>query len=613
MSQPIMGRRMLALLTALQVWRWIPGIKTKSFHGTVIVLVISLFLASCSQENSPAVTVEPTRIVAAGDDAALATPVNQTAEVVPTATSLPPSPSSAPIVDVENTTQDLAITAEDIQLFPIPKIISGDRVSFQVQPYVPKELTIENVAVDIYVDGQVVSADTLGWRNWAGRAQGVYEWVWDSSGQPGQHEIRVVLDGQNLIHEGDEDQTNNEATFAIRVGKSSERPLEERDASWITSETDCCVVHAVTRTAAYRDFPELLSLLDSAVSEASSRINEFPEDKLNVYFIERTIGQGGYAGSEMVVVYNDRPYIGGELYELLVHESVHIIDRQFAPQRTKFLAEGVAVWVAGGHYQKQDLQQRAAALLAINEYVPLAELANDFYPAQHEIGYLEAGAFVDYLVGRYGWPEVREFYSNTSLSDGPTEADALDANLQRYFGSSLAGIEAAWLAELAALSPSEDEIADLQTTILYYETARAYQTVHDPTAYFRTAWLPHPADVIETGNAADFMRQPDKEENFTVELMLRSAYDAKGERDFGRANVLLESLERYLAQEGATVDPLVASYQNIVHTAVAFGYEPQRVTLAGETAEVLATTATGNRLFNLDLELQRGDWILHAN
>ena len=575
-----------------------------------------LLLASCSQVNPGSGAVDPTAVFAAlPDETTRPSPVSPTAAARPisvapvVATQAPATPAAA----AENSSKDMSITAEDVQLFPLPKIISGDRVTFQVQPYVPQEIPVENVSVDIFVDGDIVSAGSLGWRNWEGKAQGVYEWVWHTAGRPGRHEIRIVLDSQDLFQEGDEDPSNNETTFSVSVGKASERPLEERDASWVTAETDCCIAHALTRTAAYRDFPELLVLLDSAISEASSRIDEFPQDKIDVYFVERTIGQGGYAGSEMVIVYNDRPYIGGELYELLVHESTHIIDRQFAPQRTKFLSEGVSVWAAGGHYEEQDLQRRAAALLAINEYIPLAELANNFYPSQHEIGYLEAGAFVDYLVGQYGWPDVREFYSNTSISDGATEADALDANLRRYFDMSLAEMEAAWLANLAAIAPGEVEIANLRSTIRYFETARAYQKLHDPTAYFRTAWLPNPADIVESGNTADFTRQPDTEVNFTVELMLRSAKEAIGNQNFERANVLLDSLERYLNREGATVDPLVTSYQNIVHTAVAFGYEPHNVALDGNTAGVLATTASGTRLFNLDLEMQSGDWILLSN
>ncbi|MEJ2753390.1 MAG: hypothetical protein P8169_12050, partial [Chloroflexota bacterium] len=201
---------------------------------------------------------------------------------------------------------------------------------------------------------------------------------------------------------------------------------------------------------------------------------------------------------------------------------------------------------------------------------------------------------------------MREFYSNTSIADGATDADALNANVERYFDMSLSEMEAAWLEQLAAIPLEEDDIAELQTTIRYFETARTYQKEYDRTAYFRTAWLPDPVDVVESGNAADYQRQPDTETNFTVELMLRSADRAIHEKDFARANVILDSLERFLKKEGATVDPLVANYQNIVHTAVAFGYEPHEVTIEGYVAEVLATTATGTRLFTLDMGLRNG-------
>jgi len=603
----------LSLNPAYALRRRTAGTKSNSFRGAVTLLVAVLFLTSCSQIKDPGGgTVRATVVVAAlADETAPPAPATETpsqATTLPTALPTQPPPTAAPTST--NVPGDLSIKEDDVILFPVPKIISGDRVTFQVQPYVPEEIPVENVGVDIYVDGNIVSSGKLDGRNWEGNAQGAYEWVWNTSGTAGRHDIRVVLDSQDLFKDGDEDPSNNETTFSVRVGKSSEQPLEERDASWISAETDCCTVHALTRTAAYRDFPELLTLVDSAISEASSRLNEFPQEKIEIYFVERTIGQGGYAGSEMVIVYNDRPYIGGDLYELLVHESTHIIDRQFAPQRINILSEGVAVWAAGGHYEKQDLQRRSAALLAINGYIPLAELANDFYTSNHEIGYLEAGAFIDYLVSRHGWANVREFYSNTSIADGATDADALNANVERYFDMSLSEMEAAWLEQLAAIPLEEDDIAELQTTIRYFETARTYQKEYDRTAYFRTAWLPDPVDVVESGNAADYQRQPDTETNFTVELMLRSADRAIHEKDFARANVILDSLERFLKKEGATVDPLVANYQNIVHTAVAFGYEPHEVTIEGYVAEVLATTATGTRLFTLDMGLRNGDWVL---
>ncbi len=599
-----MSRRLLDLITFREI--------QSRYRNVAVVMTMALLLSACSQirtgaELPSAATAELIPVIEEQ-----APPLDPPAAPLPlpTQTRGPLPTKEAAVLASSSSVSDLAIDVEDIQLFPVPKIISGDLVTFHIQPDVPGEVSVENVPIVIYVDGQPISSGTLDWRNWEGKAQGTYEWVWNTTGTSGWHEVRVVLDEEDLIREGDDDSENNAATLSVRVGKIGERPLEERDARWISAEADCCTVHALTRTAAYRDLPELLSLVDSAVSEAASRLNTTPEEKLDIYFVERTIAQGGYTGSEMVIVYNDRPYIGGDLYDLLVHESVHILDRQFAPQRIEFLAEGVAVWTAGGHYWDQDLQRRTAALLKSNAYIPLAELANNLYPSQHETAYLEAGAFVDYLVAQYSWQEVREFYSNTSNADGSTDAEALDVNLRRYFNMSLAEMEANWLAELMALPLSDIEIADIQTSIRYFETARAYQKKHDPTAYFRSAWLPHPAQVVEKGNVADFLRQPDSETNFAVELMLRSAYEAIRSQDFGRANVLLTSIERFLSLEGSTIDPLTASYRDIVRTVVAFGYEPHRIVLDGSEADVLATTASGNQLFNLNLGLQRGDWIL---
>ena len=180
----------------------------------------------------------------------------------------------------------------------------------------------------------------------------------------------------------------------------------------------------------------------------------------------------------------DRRYAGGGLYELLVHEATHIIDQQFAPQRISFMAEGLAVWVTGGHYKVEDLTQRSAALVALGDYVPLTTLINDFYPVQHEIGYLEAGGLVNYLVGRRDWNTFKSFYSDISAADAPTLAEAVDINLQRYYGATLAQIEADWLASLQSITPDPSAVEDLRTTIRYYDVARHYQELYDPTAHY---------------------------------------------------------------------------------------------------------------------------------
>ncbi|NIP22450.1 MAG: hypothetical protein GWO38_01210, partial [Phycisphaerae bacterium] len=183
----------------------------------------------------------------------------------------------------------------------------------------------------------------------------------------------------------------------------------------------------------------------------------------------------------------DRNYSGGGVYEVLVHEAVHLIDHTFAPNRITFLAEGVAVWVTGGHYEQEDLGQRVAALIELDAYVPLAELIDNFYPTQHEISYLQAGGLIDYLVEIYGWDRVRDFYSDTTVYDGSSLSNSVDINFQLYFNKSLAQIEAEWISYVRGLPRDASETADLQTTIRYYEVMRQYQAQFDSTAYYLNA------------------------------------------------------------------------------------------------------------------------------
>jgi hypothetical protein len=577
--------------------------------GAVLILLVACRPAPANNatlisDETPAAIETPTL------------PAVQSPTAVPataTATSLPATPTTKPAATETAVPVDLSISAENVRLYPVPFIISGDLVTFQVLPHVPDEVTVSNVGVEIFVDDQAISAGMLSSRNWAGQGEGIFKWVWDTNNSFGDHTVRVVLDREDLIQDGDENQENNETTFTVNVRPVGERPLEERDATWVTAETDCCTVNILTRTAAYRDLPQLLEAVEFAVSQAAIRIQEEPDHKINVFFIDKTFGQGGFAGSEMTLTYVDRPYFGGNLHELLVHEAVHVIDRQFAPQRIKFLAEGVAVWTSGGHYKPENLNQRSAALLETGQYIPLSDLVADFYPAQHEIGYLQAGAFVTYLVDQFGWSTFREFYSDTSADDASTEAESLDLNLQTYYGLSLAEMEAEWLDFVRTLSPDETEIADLETSIRYYEIMRRYQEIYDPTAHFLGAWLPNPVEVQEDGNPADLTRHPQAEINVTLEVMLQNAEDALMERDFIRANVLLNSIERILDEDGAFADPVSSSYLAIVQITTAFGYEVQDVDLRGDAATVLATTASGIRLTDLKLERKRGDWVLLTN
>jgi hypothetical protein len=548
-------------------------------------------------------------------------PTSPPTQVDPTDTSAPapsptlqPSPTNEPPTAAPLRSSDaaaeLALTTDGVVLYPVPTIYAGDKVTFQILPAVPESIEVTTVGVDISVDGQTVSTGALSRRNWNGQAEGVFEWAWDTANLPGDHVIRVELDPQDTILAGDEDPNNNVVEFPVTVMAAAARPDNEATAEWIESETGCCIIHVVSGTAAERDLPQLTEAIESAVLEASNRLSERPNKKLDVYFIDRVLGQGGFAGSDMVVSYVDRRYAGGGLRELLVHEAVHVIDQQFAPQRISFLAEGLAVWASGGHYKAEDLNQRTAALLSLGRYVPLADLVNDFYPVQHEIGYLEAGGFVQYLIDQGGWSTFRAFYSDVTSDDGDSLAAALDANLQRYYGKPLAQIEAEWMAYLQGLSPDPAAATDLATTIRYYDVMRRYQQAYDPTAYFLNAWLPHPTAVREQGNPADLSRSPATELNITLELMLHAADVAARAGEYERANVLLDSVARVLESNGIFIDPLSVNFLNIVRSAAQFDYELHDVDIRGETAYAIATQGPSTKLTSLNMELRGQEWVI---
>ncbi|MCP5096493.1 MAG: hypothetical protein GY943_13150 [Chloroflexi bacterium] len=530
----------------------------------------------------------------------------------PTPLSAAPSPTTAPdptVIDVLPT-DDLSLTSGTVFLYPVPKIYNGDLVSFQILANVPESVAADQVPVHIFVDGLQITSGTLGWRNLAGDTVGLFEWAWDTTGLIGKHTISIILDKDDLIQVGDENPNNNEILLSTEVFDAAQLSNADANATWVSAEIECCTVHVVSGTAAYRDLTDLLAEVEAAFQETTAKLGEPLSKKYDVYLIDRVIGQGGYAGAAMVVSYLDRNYAGDSLHEVLRHEAVHLIDRQFAPQRITFLAEGLAVWTSGGHYKQEDLEQRSKALLELGFYIPLPQLINDFYPVQHEIGYLEAAGFIDFLIDRYSWSQVRAFYTDVTHDDALTLAEAVDFNLQSHFGKSLADTEADWLAYLSGLPRDATAVSDLQTTVRFYNIMRRYQQLHDPTAYFLTAWLPYPQELETEGNPADLTRHPEAEINLALEVMLKSADTALRTGDYNRANILLDSIDRVLNNDGIFIDPLAVQFLNVVQTTSSEGYEIQQAQLIGNQAVVWATQRETAVLSQLNFTLQGRNWIL---
>ncbi len=526
-----------------------------------------------------------------------------------TATAPPPAtdtPAPSPTV-AARPPDDLALRDPGLFVYPAAPVYAGDAVTFQVLSRVPDEVQAGSVPVQITLNGTPLVQDRLNSGNLGGDAVGLYAWAWTAT--EGTHELTVQLDAEDIIQIGDEDPANNALTTTLTVLPATELPPVLANAVWVTTENNCCQVHVVSNTAAHRDLSQLLPLVDQAVFQASERLDEAPNRTLNVYLIDRVIGQGGYAtGTTMVVSYLDRDYAGRGLYEVIVHEAVHAIDAQFAPQRIPFLAEGVAMWATGGHYKQEPIQARASALLRLGRTVPLRQLIDDFYPVQHEIGYLQAASVVQYLVDHHGWDRVREFYAGATADGETTSSAAIDTGLRRHFGLSLEQLESEWLAFLTTLPPDELVSQDLDLTLRYYETMRRYQQVYDPTAFFLTAWLPSPPQAVERGITADLTRHPRSEANVALETMLGAADEALRAGNYGRATILLDSVARVLDLGGLFVDPLASNYLAITRAVAQNGFEAQRIDLRGNQAIVFAVTSQSARLEQFRLALQDATW-----
>lgn len=581
-----------------------------------LLLLLPLLLACGILGDAAAPTITPELATESAQETVdVPTPLT-TETAAPTAVEEPTAIITGPVTITPSVTSeqletstsavlhDLSIVQDDILLLPVPDIYAGDLVTFQVAPNLPRGLAPNDVQVRVLLDGEELLVGNINYRKLSGDVVGLYQWAWDTTDQEGAHTITIELDPQDQIQINDENPDNNVASLDMIVRPRELLPESQSDASWIEVESDCCLLHVVSGSAAERDIESLKTQVDDAFEKAAAALTTpLPQTPYDVYIIDRVIGQGGYTADDMVVSYLDRDYVGGGLEELLTHEAVHLIDREFAADKVTFLSEGLAVWVAGGHYQQQDIGQRMAALLELGRYVPINQLIENFFGVQHEIGYLESASLVDYLVKTYGWPTVRDFYSNASAGDGPTVADAIDVNMRAAFGRTLDQVEADWLAYLASLPQDSATSQALQETIRYYDVMRRYQTLFDPTAYYLYAWLPSPADATQRQATADFSRHPETETNVALEAMLLAANELLWQGEYDRVNALLDSVNRVLNNDGTFLDPLARAYLDIVSAGTEEGYVVQHIDLNGSQATAVATKPGSVRNESLKLTM----------
>jgi hypothetical protein len=419
---------------------------------------------------------------------------------------------------------------------PDGRLFIGDLVSFEI--LAPAEMSGQ--AVSVSFDGQELGSTTFSPYGIGERVQGTFWWIWDTTGlEPGRYALTFSLG------------TGYEWIEQVRLYPASCLPGLEQEAAWASTVTDCCIIYYITGTDAARDLDNLVAIADQESADVAAQFGTTLQERIPLIFMPRVIGHGGFAWTGVYISYLDGNYVGNQLDMVLHHEFVHYYDDWIGGEyMPSVLQEGLAVYYSGGHFKPEPISQRAAALLDLDWYIPMATLADDFYNQQHDIGYLEAAALVQYIHETYGPGSFIEFYRTISYMEGKTDSQILDAALQQDYSLSLAEFETGFLDYLSAQTVTEAIRWDLELTIADYDLVRRYQSLFDPSAYFLTAWLPDGQVMRDRGILADLTRRPSAWQNLLVEELIRRANADLFAGEYGSAergiywtNKLLDILE----------------------------------------------------------------------
>lgn len=600
------------------------------------ILVLCLILAACRAGGAADTQVPISTPIAVPPTTAPAVTPSLTATRAPTAsatltdTSVPPTASATLAASATTTATDLpqvATLAEppqaggfSVRFHPDGSLYVGDQISFEV--IAPQATNVDNDTVTAEfptANGDGKAEIKFGRHGIAGRAQADMLWVWDTSGlTPGKQTIQYSI-------------TPNGPTWTetVTLLPVEQLPAREAQAKWQTVSNNCCKVSFVTGSLAQKDLEDLLTMIDQQATDASQKMGIPLGDPIPIVLIPRVLGHGGFASNAITVSYLERDYMDGDKATVIHHEIIHILDaRMGGDLRPSMLVEGLAVYETGGHFKPEPLLPRAAALLpaqpgcvnwsaslpastaaegcGLDQFIPLQTLADNFYFQQHETGYLEAGALIQYMVNTWGWPAYNAFYrdihqqkdtATLTPQPGTDPSRAMEAALEKHFGLGLNELEMRFKAALQSTKSTPADAEDLRLSLLFFNTARRYQQEIDPSAYFLTAWLLDSDQMQKRHIVADYMRRPAQPENIALEAMLTAAGIGLKSSNFAEVDSLLAAagavLDAYPQQglQAFTANPLAADYLALTQMALAQGDEAQLITIEKNTARMLAFTS----------------------
>ena len=367
----------------------------------------------------------------------------------------------------------------------------------------------------------------------------------------------------------------------------------EPDASWAITQTTGFRVHYITGTLAERDLDYILTEAQLAYSSITQFFGEYSKT-VDIYILDRVVGQGGYASSDWVAIsYPDRTYSPIDIGSLLRHELTHRLDAAIdCDHAPALLREGLAVFLAGGHYREEPLISKASVVLANGYMIPISSLLSDFYVYQHEVAYLEAAAFVAYIEEEFGWEGIETVCKSASKAQG-TDQDKMNAAIKAVADINYDSFVRQYRAWLNAqpLSVSDLELFEYELQLM--DLMRAYQLTYDPVAHFLEGILFDPQEGERLDIVADFVRSPRSEKAVAIELLLAAGQDAILRQDTKFLSTLIEILESVLLDDNDDT-PVFQEIIDIIRYVRAVGLEPYYLTFRGESQYEVAVLSLTN-------------------
>ena len=377
---------------------------------------------------------------------------------------------------------------------------------------------------------------------------------------------------------------------------------------WATAHSACCTFDYITGTAADRDLAAIEKTADQQAQSVSQALGAPFKGSIPIVLIPRVLGQGGFTTDKILVSYLDRNYSSPNFALILHHEMVHYLDFQLGGDlRPLFFVEGLAVYLSGGHYNTEPLFMTAATLPEQGLYLPFPHLMDAFYDSQHEVGYVEAAAFVQWMVNTWGWNAFSSFYRDIHPAAEASVSADVDQALQRHYHRSLFQMEDSFLNDLMAQPVNPDLANAIRLTASFFDAVRRYQQLLDPSAYFRQTWLLDVNTMIHKGIVADYTQHPDSVTNLTLEMLMENAWqDVENGNDY-RASVTIQAINRALdrLEAGANQNPDLAALDRFFTQAV-----DQNPLASSMEGAVEAAERCGGQLQKIQLQKNQGQAVM---